>query len=293
MLLSPPPRAVKLQPLLPREIAMPTRPAFSSLSPPWNRVGRLAHALGWPAAAWFRWQRWRERRLGLSRPFRLYSQHARHALWCRPQSSDLDVFKQIFLKREYSCLDDARNVELVIDCGANVGYSSAYFLSRFPQCRVIAVEPDAGNFAAAERNLAPYGERVQLIRAGVWPRAAGLKISETRYRDGRQWAVQVREATPGETPDITAINIGSLLAESGCSSISILKIDIEAAERYVFAENCQPWLAAVENLVIELHDAACREVFFRAIRGLPLAISRCGELTVCRRLPADAMSKAA
>jgi FkbM family methyltransferase len=257
---------------------------LAALPSPWNDKRRLAWALGGPAYAWYRWQRWRERKLGLTRPFRLYSQHARHALWCRPGTSDLDVFRQIFLEREYSCLDRAENVELVIDCGANVGYSSAYFLSRFPSCRVLAVEPDTGNFAAAQLNLAPYGDRVRLIRSAVWPRTAGLKISETPYRDGREWAVQVREATAGETPDMTAVDIGSLWAESGSRSISILKIDIEAAERYVFAENYESWLSAVENLVIELHDQECREVFFRAIRGLALKVSQCGELTVCRRM---------
>lgn len=272
---------------------MSLRPALSSLGSPWNNRRWLDHALGWPAASWFRLQRWRERKLGLSRPFRLFSRHAQHALWCRPGTSDLDVFKQIFLQREYSCLDEAQRVELVIDCGANVGYSSAYFLSRFPQCRVIAVEPDAGNFQAAARNLAPYGQRIELIRAGIWHRTAGLKISETPYRDGREWAVQVREAQKGETPDIPAVDIGSLLAQSGCSSISILKIDIEAAERYVFAENYQPWLDAVENMVIELHDPQCREVFFRAIRNLPLRVFQCGELTVCQRLPRRGMQLAA
>ncbi len=272
---------------------MSLRPALSSLDSPWNDRRWLDHTLGWPAATWFRWQRWRERKLGLTEPFRLFSRHAQHALWCRPQTSDLDVFRQIFLEREYSCLDRAQGVELVLDCGANVGYSSAYFLSRFPQCRVIAVEPDAGNFAAAQRNLLPYGQRVQLIRSGIWPRTAGLKISEIPYRDGREWAVQVREAERDETPDMTAVDIGSLLELSGCASISILKIDIEAAERYVFTENYRPWLQVVENLVIELHDDQCREIFFRAIRGLPLRVSQCGELTVCQRVPNRTMRVAA
>jgi FkbM family methyltransferase len=263
---------------------MLSRNSLASLPPPWNEKRKLAWALGRPAYAWYRWQRWRERKLGLTRPFRLFSQHARHGLWLRPGTSDLDVFRQIFLHREYSCLDRAANVRLVIDCGANVGYSSAYFLSRFPSCRVIAVEPDEGNFAACRGNLAPYGQRAQLIRSGIWSHAAGLKISEIPYRDGREWAVQVREAAADETPDLTAVDIGSLLAESGCSSISILKIDIEAAERHVFAHNYRHWLDAVEYLVIELHDRECRDVFFRAIRGLPLAVSQCGELTVCRRM---------
>jgi hypothetical protein len=106
--------------------------------------------------------------------------------------------------------------------------------------------------------------------------------------------VQVREARLDESPDMTAVDIGSLWAESGYPTISILKIDIEAAERFVFAENYEPWLGAVENLVIELHDDECRRVFFDAIRGLPLRVSQWGELTVCRRTAATrALARAA
>ncbi|MCI0360353.1 MAG: FkbM family methyltransferase [Planctomycetaceae bacterium] len=246
----------------------------------------LRSVLGWWPARWLRWQRWRERVLGLSRPYRLYSKDCQHGLWVRPGTSDLDVFRQIFLEREYSCLEAARDVQLVIDCGANVGYSSAWFLSRFPSCRVIAVEPDEGNYAQLVRNLAPYGNRARTIRSGVWPRPAGLVFSEVPFRDGREWSVQVREARADETPQMTAVDIASLLADAGYPTISVLKIDIEAAERYVFAENYEAWLDAVENLVIELHDDECRQVFFRAIRGRPFKVSQSGELTVCRRTAA-------
>src|SRR4051812_39387542 len=86
----------------------------------------------------------------------LKSEHVRHPLRCRKGSSDRDVFRQIFVEREYACLDDLSDVDLVLDCGANVGYSSAYFLDRFPTCHVIAVEPDPENYALLEENLAPY-----------------------------------------------------------------------------------------------------------------------------------------
>ena len=107
-------------------------------------------------------------RLTRSRQYRMKPTGAQFPVWCRVLSSDLDVFSQIFVHREYRCLDDLTGVRVVIDCGANVGYSSAYFLSRFPACTVIAVEPDSGNFAAMERNLAPYGNRVRAIHSGVW-----------------------------------------------------------------------------------------------------------------------------
>src|SRR6476620_203183 len=92
--------------------------------------------------------------------FRIHPRSLAHPLFIRHDSSDLDVFKQIFIDREYRCLDDLTEVRLVIDCGANVGYSSAYFLSHHPTSRIIAVEPDPENFAMLRRNLAHYRGRV-------------------------------------------------------------------------------------------------------------------------------------
>ena len=141
--------------------------------------------------------------LKLRRPYRLRTKTARYPLWCRPRSSDLDVFKQIFVMREYALLVDlmkSSRVGLVLDCGANVGYSAAYFLTQFPACELIAVEPDAANFGALQRNLSPYGKRARAVHSGIWSHAVGLKIADHLFRDGRDWSRTVRECRGEETP---------------------------------------------------------------------------------------------
>ena len=80
-----------------------------------------------------------------------------------------------------------------------------------------------------------------------------------------------------------AVGIGTLLAESGHERISILKIDIERAERFVFQSNFEYWLPRVDNLLIELHDQECEDVFWKAIQDQPFTIGTAGELTICRR----------
>jgi hypothetical protein len=60
-----------------------------------------------------------------SRQFTLRARDAKHPLRCRAGSSDLYVFRQIFVEREYGCLDNIDDARLVVDCGANVGYSAA------------------------------------------------------------------------------------------------------------------------------------------------------------------------
>ncbi|MEO6809462.1 MAG: FkbM family methyltransferase [Isosphaeraceae bacterium] len=216
---------------------------------------------------------------------------AAYPLCVRTNSSDLNVFQQIFVEREYSCLDTMTDARLIVDCGANVGYSSAYFLSKFPGCQVVAVEPDPGIFAALQRNLANYGSRATLIHGGIWSHTAPLVISQDLYRDGREWTRQVRMAEPGEAADVEGVDVGSILSNSGHDRISILKMDIEGAEAVVFSENCQSWLDKIDTIAIELHDDSsfgnASEIFFKAIHSQGFQISRSGELTICQRPSLD------
>jgi FkbM family methyltransferase len=195
----------------------------------------------------------------------------------------LDVYQQIFIEREYSCLDEYSSSGLILDCGANVGYSAAYLLSRYPQATLVAVEPDDDNYRVLQANVARFGARARTIRAGVWSHPCGLKVERAGYGDGREWAIWVREVEPNEVPDVDAVDIQSLLKDSGFSRISILKMDVERSERAVFSSGYQEWLPHCDAIVIELHDQECEELFFRAIGDQAFAISKCGELTVCLR----------
>ena len=210
-----------------------------------------------------------------------------HPLQIRRSSSDIDVFMQVFFEREYACLDDVVNASLIFDCGANVGYSSAYFLARHPTCHIVAVEPDPENFAALTRNLSAYGDRVTLVRAGIWSHATKLAIAQVQYRDGREWTRQVRPCEAGDDEGIEGVDIGSILGSLEYDRISILKMDIEGAEAVIFSANYESWLETVDAVAIELHDDSTfgngSDIFFAAINGQDFKVTRSGELTICRR----------
>jgi len=248
-----------------------------------SRVGRIFRtarevwAFGLAASV----RLWRALRSGeRGEPRRFPAPDATSPPWYRPGTSDLRVFRQIFFKREYRCLDDLHDARLVVDCGANVGYASVYFLSRFPNAEVYAIEPDAGNAAFARRNLAPYGGRVRLREAAVWSAPGSLRIE--RKGLGSEWGIEVRPCDVDEG-DVEAIDLSSVIAELGNRRISILKIDIEGAEAEVFRDGPPPWLALVDAIVIELHGPACEAAFLRCVPESEWDISACDELTVCRR----------
>lgn len=208
-------------------------------------------------------------------------------MFARAGTSDPVVFRQIFIEREYDCLADLRALGLVIDCGANVGYSSIYFLNRYPGCELVAIEPDPGNFAALARNMAPYANRVRLVQAGLWSHPTRLALRPNGYRDGLEWSRQVREAEPGDEDTIDAVDIPTILARVGHERVSLLKVDIEGAEAVVFGPGSTGWLERVDNVVIELHDdtpfGPASDVVRAALAEHAFVRSTSGELAVFKR----------
>jgi FkbM family methyltransferase len=155
------------------------------------------------------------KRIPHSRPFHLTSKMLDFPVRARPRTSDIKVFSQILFFHEYRCLSDLRSPKLILDLGANVGYSSAYFLSRFKGCSVIAVEPDPENYIELQRNVAPYGHRVKTMQAAVWPRSERLDL--THPGRGEEWGVRVKPSHEGA---VCAITIPELLQSSGRSNIT-------------------------------------------------------------------------
>jgi FkbM family methyltransferase len=227
-------------------------------------------------------------------PITLRSRTARHELVCRPGTSDLNSFAQVFVRREYAPLDSLSAIDLIVDCGAYIGLASAYFLSRFPSAYLIAIEPDETNFAVLEENLRPFAPRAKLLHAAIWSYSTDLVIDDVPFRDNRQWSRQVREPREGDIRTVPAFDIATILDESSFDRISLLKVDIEGAEAVVFAdEQNLDWLDQVDNMVVELHDdsrfGAATEAFERAMAERSFTCSQLAgtdDMVFCRRADA-------
>ena len=234
-----------------------------------------------------RWRAWRRiaRAVPSYKPvMKIRTRACRTPMLVRLNSSDERVVRHVFTLGSYAGLNGLEPPpRLVVDCGANAGYSALYFLQRWPEAHIVAIEPDPQNFELCASNLRPFASRVTLLRAGVWSRPVGLVVRRGSYRDGGHWAVQVAEAAPGERPDVEATSIGDVLARSGFDRIGFLKIDVEGAERVIFGDGAAAdWLGRVDHLAIELHDADCEAAFASAMAGYDCDRSMAGDLTICK-----------
>lgn len=190
---------------------------------------------------------------------------SRHPLYLRLNSSDISVFRQVFLAREYGIVDPASiGRGAVIDGGANIGLTSVFMADRNPDASIYAVEPDGANFELLELNTCQYSN-IRCIRGALWGCDTGVRI----VGDASDWAFQVQPAEAGTQDTIPAFSICTFLERHGLTRVALLKLDVEGAEWEILLDAAS-WVDLVENIVIELHESirpGCTALFERATAG--------------------------
>ena len=179
----------------------------------------------------------------------------------RQGTTDSEVFKAILVRRDYRLPVDI-NPTLIIDGGAYVGYSSIYFSLKYPRAKIIAVEPNDSNFEILEKNTRNFSN-IQRIKAGLWDKNASLKIRDC---GSGAWGYRTEELEETTNSELQGITVNALLEDSGFDRIDILKLDIEGAEKRIFARDFEVWLQKVTILAIEIHDD-CKPLIDSALRA--------------------------
>ena len=170
-----------------------------------------------------------------------------HPFYLRVPSSDVRLFRDILVNGEYARIPLPETATAIIDAGANIGLASAFFASRYPDAKIVALEPNTDNFALLQRNTKNYAN-VATERAALWCEEKTLRLSDP----GRgEWGFTVGEKGEGEA--VPAVTVDGTMERHGIDRVSILKVDIEGAESDVFA-NAPAWIDHVDTVVIETHD---------------------------------------
>jgi FkbM family methyltransferase len=173
----------------------------------------------------------------------------RNRVHLRIGTTDHLAYAQVLLGREYE-FDLPFSPKAIVDAGANIGMTSIYFTHRFPDAKIIAIEAEASNFAVLARNVRPYPSIIP-IHGALWNRDGEISVSQPdpTTGSGGEWAFVVHEGSGGK---VRAITMPTLMKEMQISSVDLLKVDIEGAEKEVF--EASDWMDDIHCLMIELHD---------------------------------------
>ncbi len=157
--------------------------------------------------------------------------------------------REIFLLGEYE-ISTIKSSPIIIDCGANIGLSILYFKKKYPQCTIIAFEPNPGVFEILNLNITQNQlEGVQLFN---------YCLSETEGEieffingDGGTMEGSVLANRGGSQQlNVKAVKLSSYLDEK----VDLIKMDIEGAESLVIEDLVRnEKLAWSQHYLIEYH----------------------------------------
>ncbi|MCX6250040.1 MAG: FkbM family methyltransferase [Bacteroidetes bacterium] len=163
----------------------------------------------------------------------------------RPGTSDAHTIINNVVREEYGQVNPTTPPKWMIDAGAYTGDTTAYFLSRFPGLKIIALEPNPPSYKIAKMNLEPYGERAILLQKGLYVNDG------VTFFSGDGTGASIDKA--GFKIDCTTVS--SLMEQYSIPRIDILKMDIEGAEEAIFSSDPEKWLSSVNMLMIEIHGS--------------------------------------
>jgi len=183
----------------------------------------------------------------------------------RPGTSDILVLVDTFVSGYHLPPPDVKP-RVILDLGSNIGTTIAHFAHLYGDVKVFGVELDAESAELCAKNIAPWGDRCQVLQTAV---AATDGMNRYDRRAGNEWGFRIGS---GSSP-VRTVSIDSLVGQFGLSEIDYLKMDIEGAERDVLRSGGQ-WPERVRSLKVELHDQYTVEEAFEDLAKLGFVCER-------------------
>jgi FkbM family methyltransferase len=175
-------------------------------------------------------------------------------VFLRTRSGDIQMFYETIWEEAYEMGQTLSNGPLtILDLGAHAGTASVFFLEKYQPQKLFCVEADASNFRILKKNLAADIARATLIEAAISDHDGEQGWNNSGLSHNHQLGAK------GEYPvTVRTVTMDTLMRQYEISHIDVLKVDIEGAEKQLFAST--GWLSKVSRIIIEIHSDELEEM---------------------------------
>jgi FkbM family methyltransferase len=131
--------------------------------------------------------------------------------------------------------------------------AAIFYANKFPESRIVAIEPEPSNYEVLKKNAAPY-PGIVTVHAALWRDNQPLRILDPGTGHTTFRTRGTDESTVTESRQVVrGVTLDRLMKELGISHVDLLKVDIEGSEKEVF-ERSNAWIDKVGVLAVEIHD---------------------------------------
>lgn len=154
---------------------------------------------------------------------------------------------EIMIKEEYY-IDLKTNTPLIIDCGANIGFTVLYFKLKYPNAKIIAIEANKDTYDILADNVRQLSD-VTTYNCFV------SNVSDSSVDFYTSGAGDVNASLVADRGGVlNVVKTMSLSSIIAGKHVDVLKMDIEGGEFAIFNERENlDYLANVDNILMEYH----------------------------------------
>ncbi|MFC1722214.1 FkbM family methyltransferase [Patescibacteria group bacterium] len=175
----------------------------------------------------------------------------KNKLYLRPNSVDRWIATENLIYDAYRTETFPEHYfETVIDLGANIGAATIFFLNKYSEANLIAIEPNPENFKQLNKNVSlnKLDDKVTEIEAAI---SNSTSKEVTLYLNEDHAANSV---TVGSGKSIKVKNFNFRELEKFIKGRTLLKMDIEGAEAEFFQEKYLKTLKMFDHIFFEYHN---------------------------------------
>lgn len=191
----------------------------------------------------------------------------KHPVYLRIGTTDATVLKQVLIEKHYD-IPCQIIPKIIVDAGANIGFSAVYFANKYPDATIVALEPESSNFQLLQKNVSSYPQ-IKPLQMALWKENTQINLIDPHFGHHGFQVMEGSINVGAQSRLVQALTMDALMSSLGLNTVDLLKVDIEGSEKEVF-ENSAKWIDKVEVIMVELHDRikpGCSQAFRDAAKA--------------------------
>ena len=179
-------------------------------------------------------------------------------IYYRTSSSDMMLIYEILLKSKYKreyYFPEELKPKVIFDIGGNIGITSIYLASLFPEALIYTFEPLQENFEILKKNTIQF-KNIEVFNFGLGAKNGSFKLylSDDKENYGGVSFYSEGEGNMSEPyTECVVKNVNDVIQDLGITSVDLIKIDTEGAEYDILTSFKHEFLKKTSWITGELH----------------------------------------